>query len=152
MCLWLQRHKCWPRHRKQGPEVQNSEAKIFGSAGMEAIDSPIDLTLWPHHCEKIAIFEDICSFFSKSAYIYKRGFGGFRAYVLSDIGSSTGGRSFALRCQQKLEGMTGVSHEGGMGQDCFSQPSPLHSSNCLKGASVRCASDSATSSTGIGPV
>ena len=38
---------------------------------------------------KIAISEDICSFFSKSTFIYKRGFGGFRAYVLTAIGSST---------------------------------------------------------------
>jgi hypothetical protein len=39
---------------------------------------------------KIATYKDICSFFSKSTFIYKRGFGGFRAYVLTALGSLAG--------------------------------------------------------------
>ena len=36
---------------------------------------------------KFAISEDICSFFSKTTFIYIRAFGGFRAYVLIAVGS-----------------------------------------------------------------
>ena len=61
---------------------------------------------------KIAIYKDICSFFSKSTFNIIRGFGVFRAYVLTAVGSST--RRVELRPLKpaRLEGVAGSVVKG----------------------------------------